>query len=129
MGSDARRLCLSMPATGNALQTVREDMRRWLRRAGVDDRAARDVVLALWEACANAVEHPVEPRSRDLVVKADIGAAGVRVSIRDTGRWRAPSRRVSRGLGLVMVRAVMDDVAIHRRPHGTEVTMVRSLSR
>ena len=120
-------MSLSLPATVSALQTVRDDMRRWLRSSGVDERAAGDVVLAVWEACTNAVEHPMEPRSRELVVEADIGAAGVRVSIRDTGRWRPPSKRASRGLGLVVVSAVMDDVAIHRRSHGTEITMVRCL--
>jgi anti-sigma regulatory factor (Ser/Thr protein kinase) len=108
---------------------VRSALRRWLRRAGVDEAASADVVVAVWEACANAVEHPLRPRARELVVEADALASTVSVAVRDSGHWRPPEERPDRGLGLTLVSGLMDDVLIERRPQGTEVRMVRAVRR
>jgi anti-sigma regulatory factor (Ser/Thr protein kinase) len=112
-----------------ALRTIRSALRSWLRRAGVDDAAAADVVVAVWEACANAVEHPLRPSTHELVVEADALAGTVSVAVRDSGHWRPPAARSDRGLGLTLVSGLMDDVLIDRRPQGTEVRMVRAVRR
>ena len=128
--SSSSHLSLAVPATIVALRTVRSALSRWLRRAGVDDEAAADVVVAVWEACANAVQHPVRPHSREFVVEADTQSGRVWVSVRDSGHWRRAERsRDSQGLGLTLVTGLMDDVLIDRRPQGTEVRMVRGLRR
>jgi len=124
----ARPLQLTLPATTSAIRAVRSDLRRWLGEAGVDDDTAAGVVLAVWEVCANAVEHPVDPRTPKLVVAAEIDSRSVRVSVRNCGRWRTPVQRATRGLGLPIVKAMMSDVRIRTEAHGTEVRMVRSLA-
>jgi len=128
MTRTARRLTLSTPATRKTLRTVRRDLRRWLCDAGVDRDIAADVVLAVWEVCANAVEHPLDPASRTLVVEAGIEAESIRVTVSNSGEWRTPARRATRGLGLPMVKAMMDDVRIRTEAHRTEVLMVRRLA-
>jgi anti-sigma regulatory factor (Ser/Thr protein kinase) len=128
MARTSHRLSLTTPATTAALPTVRSDLRRWLDDAEVDEPIAADVVLAVWEVCANAVEHAVDPRSPTLVVDAAITSRSIRVRVRNSGGWRAPVRRATRGLGLPLVRAMMDDVRIRTEIQGTEVRMVRSLA-
>ena len=52
----------TMPDRLDALSELRTELRAWLAGTGVDRETAEDVVLAAWEVCANAVEHPVRPR-------------------------------------------------------------------
>lgn len=122
-------LSLRLPADVHSLPVVRRELRRWLARAGVEGAPADDIVLASWEACANAVEHPIEPDAAgEIDVEASLRAECVCVEVRDTGRWReryAP--RAYRGLGLRLVRALMHDVSIRPQETGTEVRMCRSL--
>jgi anti-sigma regulatory factor (Ser/Thr protein kinase) len=120
-------LSLALPATTSALPTIRSALRRWLVRAGVNEETSADVVVAVWEACANAVQHPVDPRSREIVVEADAQSAFLSVSVRDSGHWHERPADTSRGFGLTMVNGLMDVVLIQRTPDGTEVRMVRSL--
>lgn len=127
MGS-SRHLSVAVPASVVAVRAVRSALRRWLQRAGVDDDTAADVTAAVWEACVNAVQHPVRPRSHELVVEADAQAGRVWVSVRDSGHWRQRhDGRDPKGLGLTLVSGLMDRVLIERRPQGTEVRMVREL--
>jgi hypothetical protein len=41
-----------------ALHDFRTELRAWLARVGTDRDEAEDLVLAAWEVCANAIEHP-----------------------------------------------------------------------
>ena len=123
----SNQLCLAIPATSGALPTARTALRSWLWQAGIDHRTAAEVLVAVWEACANAVEHPVGPTSAQVVLKAEAADDALSVSVRDSGRWQPPRKTTTRGLGLTLVRSLMDDVRIDRRPDGTEVRMTRRL--
>ena len=107
------------PFTGHAGRVERppDDPERappLARSLGRGRGRGRDVVTAVWEACANAVEHPLHPRSREIVVEAEAGSALVSVSVRDSGRWHERPSVVARGYGLRMVSGLMDDVLIDR---------------
>jgi anti-sigma regulatory factor (Ser/Thr protein kinase) len=120
-------LLLSVPADRRALPAVRSWLRQWLSRSAVDDASARDVVLAAWEACVNAVEHPVGPVAQEISLEACASVRDVSVSVRDTGRWRhRQGAGEARGLGLMLVRALMDEVDVQCRSDGTEIRMRRS---
>ena len=123
----AGQLSVATPATVGALPAVRSALRGWLSASGVDEDTASDVVTAVWEACANAVEHPLAPTSDELVVEAGQGPGCLWVSVRDSGSWRTHGRTSTRGFGLPLVSGLMDDVVIDRRPGGTVVRMVRKL--
>jgi len=122
-------LSMRFAADLGALPSVRRAMRRWLESLGVVGPAADDIVLASWEACANAVEHPLDAAERDLCIDARAGSSLVCVLVRDAGSWRERAAPPYRGLGLTLVNAVMDDVAIIHGEEGTIVRMCRCLER
>ncbi|MEW6583569.1 MAG: SpoIIE family protein phosphatase, partial [Actinomycetota bacterium] len=118
------------PARPEELAPLRRAVRAWLAQVGVDGGAAQDLILAMGEAAANAVEHAY-PRGRgDVEVRMRLAAdGGVSVVVADQGEWRDPPAPGVRGRGTALIRALMDDVAIERRGGGTEVRMRHAPSR
>ena len=116
----------TIPDRLDALRELRAALRSWLVGAGVDEDAAEDVVLAAWEVCANAVEHPVDREGAGVTLMASATPVGVRVAVHDTGSWRERNmQRRDRGLGLRLAQAMMDRISILRGRPGTEVGMWR----
>jgi anti-sigma regulatory factor (Ser/Thr protein kinase) len=118
------RLQLRVPARPSSLRPVRDAAREWLARAGVDDDTAYDLVVALNEACSNAVEHPVAARG-GVEVDGVVASGEVVLSVRDSGRWRYPPAPGDRGRGLPMIRSLADAVDVHSSPNGTELRLRR----
>jgi anti-sigma regulatory factor (Ser/Thr protein kinase) len=124
-----RPLDLRLAADLPSMDLVRDAMRTWLR--GVDhlERAdVEDVVLATWEACANAIEHAVEPAERVVVVRARLEDSRLQVTVADTGHWAPPSEREDRGLGLRLMESLVSSVDIAESDAGTTVTLEKALS-
>jgi anti-sigma regulatory factor (Ser/Thr protein kinase) len=130
---DAALLCVrlqppfsaELTADPVALRSVRADVATWLRAGGVPEPVADDVVLAVHEATANAVEHAyaeAEPNGVSVSLWRDADGA-VRAEIRDRGRWRTGGSEPARGRGLPLMSALMDDVAVRHEADGTTVTM------
>ena len=116
----------TMPDRLEALPGLRTELRAWLSRSGVDCDTTEDVVFAAWEVCANAVEHPVDPKHHDVTLVATVGSSGVCVVVEDSGSWRDGVPRPGRGLGLRLARAMVDRMSIVRQSPGTEVVLWRS---
>ena len=97
---DAVRLApLSYAAVDTeSLKTMRTELERWLAEASVPDHDARDVVLASWEAGANAIEHAQAPEGSSFHLDAVLAGDRIRV-VADEGRWKEPSPRENRGPG------------------------------
>jgi anti-sigma regulatory factor (Ser/Thr protein kinase) len=91
------RISLTIPAQRTALPAVRTTLRQWLPAMGFDAVPCAGVVLATWEACANAVEHPVAPQGSALRIEAVTTARGVTVVVCDTGAGGAPGNGRSEG--------------------------------
>ena len=123
-----RPLELRLPADLGSMDIVRAAMRTWLGGVPLERADAEDVVLATWEACANAIEHAVEPIESSLVVHADLEDSRIRVTVRDTGHWAAPSGREDRGLGLQLMHALVTSVAVTESATGTTVTLEKTLA-
>jgi anti-sigma regulatory factor (Ser/Thr protein kinase) len=124
--ADASTFSYTMPDRLEALLGMRTELRAWLSGRGVDAEAAEDVVLAAWEVCANAVEHPVDPTYPDVTLVATVDPSGVCVVVEDTGSWRENVPRPGRGLGLRLARGMVDRMSIVSRTPGTEVVLWRS---
>ncbi|MGH3017637.1 MAG: SpoIIE family protein phosphatase [Gaiellaceae bacterium] len=122
-------LTLSLPVDTESLKTMRRELERWLADASVPDHDARDVVLASWEAGANAIEHAQAPEGSSFHLDAVLAGDRIRVEVADEGRWKEPSARENRGLGLRLIEALMASVDVDRRDSGTRVVMERPLSR
>jgi anti-sigma regulatory factor (Ser/Thr protein kinase) len=112
----------------SAVGLARRRLRSWLERAGVDAATTADVTLAVSEACANAVEHPVRPSRHAFEVEATRTADAIELVVRDFGRWRVDGGDEFRGRGLQMIREVMDAVEIVRGEHETAIVMRRDLA-
>ncbi len=65
-----RPLDLRIAAEFGSMDLVRDAMRAWLRGVDLERSDVEDVVLATWEACANAIEHAIEPTERIVIVRA-----------------------------------------------------------
>jgi len=123
-------LRLRLEAEARRLADVRRAIRGWLNSQQVD--RPEDVVLAVDEAVANAIEHsrqyPVAPSFIDVVAKNDGHA--IRVDVIDDGSW-LPQREddTTRGRGLQIIGALMDDVRVASTSSGTRVTMYRLIER
>ena len=118
---------LRLPSDISSLDVVRDTMRSWLSGAPVSGADAHDVVLAVWEACANAIEHAVNPREDTLEVRAELTDEELRIAIDDTGTWAPPVERPNRGFGLRLMEAAMT-VEIAPASTGTRVTLEKSLA-
>jgi serine/threonine-protein kinase RsbW len=114
------------------------DARAWLaalaRRAGLDEGAAHDVIVAFSEACANAYRHAYGGR-RDGAIDIDVRHEGAafEVRVRDYGcrfdpdgvpepEFEDPREG---GYGVFLMRNLMDDVRFRVDGPGTEVAMVK----
>jgi anti-sigma regulatory factor (Ser/Thr protein kinase) len=107
---------------------MRARLGEWLGKLGAGPDIRHDVLLAAWEACANAVEHAEGPEGKMFTLHADREDDVVRLRIGDTGRWRAPDGTPGeRGLGLPLMRGLMDRVDIVHAAEGTVVMLERRL--
>jgi anti-sigma regulatory factor (Ser/Thr protein kinase) len=115
----------ALPPRLEALPPLRSALREWLRQLGVPQRAADDIVLATWEVCANAIEHPVRDTPHDVELEAKALPRGIRVAVRDAGRWTGRVVRANRGMGLRLVEGLVDRLSIRRGLGETEVVLFR----
>jgi len=120
------KLDLRIPADLGSMDLVRDAMRAWLQGAPVGRADAEDVVLATWEACANAIEHAVAPAERTVSVGASLEDSRVRVVVKDTGTWAPYAIRPDRGLGLRLIRALSSSVDVVQDAEGTTVTLEKA---
>jgi anti-sigma regulatory factor (Ser/Thr protein kinase) len=122
-------LQLRLQARPEFAPLLREEVRKWLRDGGASKREAFEVLLAVTEAFANAVEHPEEPRSHLVDVEGTITEQAVTVSIRDYGKWQGEeSHKEEGGMGLALMERLMDGVRVECFVDGTTVTMQRRLA-
>jgi anti-sigma regulatory factor (Ser/Thr protein kinase) len=83
-----------------------------------------EVVTAVSEATANAVEHAYGPAGGRITIRARIDGDAVEAQVLDEGRWRGASRG-NRGQGLRLIRGLMDQVQVDVSDEGTVLTMRR----
>jgi serine phosphatase RsbU (regulator of sigma subunit)/anti-sigma regulatory factor (Ser/Thr protein kinase) len=119
-------LRLRLPANPSVLGRTRHMLRRWLRARGADPTTMDEVVIAVNEACANAIEHAYPPSPATFELLVDEADGEVRITVRDSGRWR-PTRDTGGGHGLTIIGRAMDDVSVTGTESGTEVQMRRRL--
>lgn len=122
------------------LSTIRKQVRGDLSRVGVDPSTAFDCLVALTEACTQALSHADDDADHPQI-SWEIDGSQALFYIRDysSQEWsRAthPSAALSRGedhldqrledLGLQLMRGLMDDVRIDIGGTGTTVILVKS---
>lgn len=120
---------MDLPADREALTELRDAFSGWLGRGAIGEVDRRDLVLALWEASANAIEHAQSPSAKVIHIEAALTGDRVRVAVLDSGGWREPEERPDRGLGLRLIQSLMTSLSVQPSEQGTMVVMERALSR
>lgn len=125
-----RSLDLRVVSRESSLPFVRDALRTWLDGTELPRREAEDLILAAWEACANAVEHAADPVDDVVSVRAAVDGSRVRILIGDSGRFVVPaSERPHRGLGLRLARELASTADVTTSDHGTTVALEKELPR
>ncbi|HJT05200.1 MAG TPA: SpoIIE family protein phosphatase [Pseudonocardiaceae bacterium] len=88
-------LDLVVPTLPWSLRDIRLAMRRWLSAVGAAPRSNADLLIAVGEACANAVEanaveHAYGPPGGTVPVHLELRLPDVLATVGDTGRWCPP---------------------------------------
>src|SRR3954468_17209722 len=103
-------LHLVVPAEPAAVLIVRRSLREWLDALAWPEPDSDDVVIAVNEACTNAIEHAYPPENPghveigDRLVESD-NQRQVTLVVQDRGRWRpVPVVQRFRGHGITVMR-------------------------
>lgn len=118
------RFGLVLPADPTKLSVLRRRLEAFLVAHDVPEDERFDLVVAVSEAAANAIEHPVAPTESKIAVRAEIHGPEIVAVVRDSGQWRDAVGTGMRGRGLVLIGALAD-LAVDRTDQGTEVTIRR----
>ncbi|WP_433532002.1 SpoIIE family protein phosphatase [Micromonospora sp. CA-263727] len=120
------RFALRLPADPTRLSALRKRLEDFLVAYGVSETDLFDLTVAVSEAAANAIEHPVDPAEPTIGVEVTVRDRMVVATVRDTGRWRESTGSGFRGRGLALIRA-LGELSVSRGPEGTQVTLRRQL--
>jgi anti-sigma regulatory factor (Ser/Thr protein kinase) len=107
------------------LSAFRRRLLAWLERRSVAGGEADEIVLAVSEACNNAIEHGYRGGAGSVWVRVEDDGTTLRATVRDRGRWREGPSGDDRGRGIAIMEALMDTATIERTAQGTEVVLER----
>jgi anti-sigma regulatory factor (Ser/Thr protein kinase) len=114
--------------SANPVQLIffRGGLDRWLGQLQWPEPERVDALLAVSEACCNAVRHAyteIEPGDVEVTGRLVLGPLDRRLrwTVRDHGRWRVDP--AGPGFGLPTLRACMGRVTVRADENGTVVTM------
>jgi len=122
------RLDIRLPAVPASLAQMRQTLRRWLKSAEVGSEESYDIMTAINEACANAIEHAYGPTDGLFECEVALEDGVLTAIVRDIGRWRS-ARGQYRGHGIKLMEALMGEVEVVPGPTGTAVQMRKRLVR
>ena len=100
------------------LARVRRRVAAWAEAAGLDERPARRIQLAVDEAVANAIEHGLDSDRSRVTVRGAAGRGGLTVTVRYRGDRFDPTTAPT---------APADEVLRERAEHGYGLHLIRRL--
>jgi anti-sigma regulatory factor (Ser/Thr protein kinase) len=123
----------TFPSAPSAVSDARQAVRTFALRAGLNQWDTSDVVLAAGEACNNAAEHANDIGGQFTVRGVDDGNAlaievvdhGDGFDLSGKGARINPEERGVRGLGIFLMRCLMDEVSYKTDASGTTVRLVK----
>ncbi|HEY7346244.1 MAG TPA: SpoIIE family protein phosphatase [Gaiella sp.] len=119
---------VQIPAQSEELSRLRRRLRSWMLLRGIEQDEREAAVLAVSEACNNAIEHAYRERTGVVRIHVSHDADALRISIEDDGVWRDPEPREERGNGLVLMKSFMDSAVVSRTRRGTRIELERVLT-
>lgn len=136
--SRRRSIVMRIPARHESIRSLWEMLNRFIQEARLGDQAAFHCRLALDEACVNIIEHAYANNPAGVIEVAIRAAPGCcTISLTDFGEpydpAQIPSPKLGRpidemepgGLGLFLMRTLMDEVRYTPGPRGNSLIMVK----
>ncbi|MDR0875002.1 MAG: ATP-binding protein [Clostridiales Family XIII bacterium] len=129
---------MSVPGKPEYVATVRMAAASVASHAGFDIEAIEDIKVAVSEACNNTVVHAGEANLEEYNVEFVREEEGLTITVSDAGpgydtdSYEEPniSELNSGGLGIFIIRALMDEVDITSGPGlGTNIRMTKYLAK
>jgi anti-sigma regulatory factor (Ser/Thr protein kinase) len=133
---NATTLELRFPSDPRLLKTVRGLVNQMAALCGFAEEEAHFITLAVDEACANVMRHAYEGRTDGEVRLSCLAdSAGIEFLVSDRGRAPLPSQIEGRssdeagpgGLGVQLIRSVMDKVSYRGGREGNQLYLAKSL--
>ncbi|MBG6102854.1 signal transduction histidine kinase/serine phosphatase RsbU (regulator of sigma subunit)/DNA-binding response OmpR family regulator [Micromonospora vinacea] len=124
--AELNRFALRLPADPTRLSVLRKRLEDFLVAHSVGETDLFDLTVAVSEAAANAIEHPIHPAEAMISVEVAIEDRTVTATVRDSGQWRESTGAGFRGRGLALIKA-LGELSVRRTDEGTEVTLRRQL--
>jgi serine/threonine-protein kinase RsbW len=138
-----RRFLLHVPSSTENLALIRDFVANIGKQAGLAETELSMIELAVDEACANVIEHAYSSdQSKEVIVRACLDADTITIEVVDTGKGFDPStieqkdlkrlveERRSGGLGMRMMKLVMDEVQYQIKPgERNELRMIKRLKK
>ena len=130
------RLKMIIPGKPEFVGTVRIAIAHAVSRAGFDIEAIEDIKVAVSEACTNIVCHSHDDPDFTYDVAMELSESKVTIMISDNGVGfglneyiePVPGESQGSGLGIFIIRALMDEVEIQSEPGaGTDIRMTKYL--
>jgi PAS domain S-box-containing protein len=112
---------LKLPAAPPSATIARRFVSRYARVAQLGPERTFDLVLAVGEAVANAVEHAYLGAAGDFVLRLSTNDGKILGEVQDLGTWREGRPSPERGRGLAILRATTRRLELNRSSHGTIV--------
>jgi serine phosphatase RsbU (regulator of sigma subunit)/anti-sigma regulatory factor (Ser/Thr protein kinase) len=116
-------MAIEVPSDPAVMRTLRLRVGTWLDRRGVAEDQRADTVLAITEACNNAIEHGYRGQGGPIRLTLEHRGGRLRIAVEDDGRWREPRADPTRGRGLVIMRSTMHRAEITPGRSGTRVDL------
>lgn len=107
---------------------ARDATRSYAERAGLAPAAVFDVIVAVGEAVANAIEHGDHAPSATFSLELALVDGEVLVRIESGGHWRTTPSQGERGRGIQIMRACAAHVEITSTVDRTKLTLAFALS-
>jgi serine phosphatase RsbU (regulator of sigma subunit)/anti-sigma regulatory factor (Ser/Thr protein kinase) len=116
-------MAIEVPSEPAVMRSVRLRVGTWLERRGVGEDQRADTVLAITEACNNAIEHGYRGQGGTIRLSLEHRGNTLAISVEDEGRWREPRPDPTRGRGLVIMKSTMHRADITPGKAGTRVDL------
>lgn len=143
VSSFEKRFILHVPSSTQNLAMIRDFVSKIGLQAGLDEGQVSMIEIAVDEACANVIEHAYgSDQTKEVIVRARLSDDDIEILVEDTGKGFDPAsveqkdltrliaERRSGGLGMRMMKMVMDEVQYNIKPgERNELRMVKRLKR
>jgi serine/threonine-protein kinase RsbW len=128
-------VALSIPAKAEYIALCRLALAGLTHVRPLEPEALADLKLALTEACSNSIRHAYEDGRAGVVdIRYELNGEKLAVEVADEGGGfandpdAAPGERDEGGLGIAIIRALTDELAIESHDTGSRLRFVKYLN-